>query len=207
MLVLASASPRRAALLRSAGREFTVAPVDADEAEFPGEPPIAYVARIARAKAELALPAHPGAVILAADTTVWIDPAGPPLGKPSDRAAAERMLLALTTAGTHHTTTAFVLADARGSRVVWHERHVTTEVRMRSLPAAELAAYLDGEDWRDKAGGYAIQGRAAAFVRALHGSYSNVVGLPLYETAALLDGAGYKQESRTAASGSGEGTA
>lgn len=186
MLVLASASPRRAALLRSAGREFTVAPVDADEAEFPGEPPVAYVARIARAKAELALPRHPGAVILAADTTVWCDPAGPPLGKPADRDAADTMLRALLRAGTHFTTTAFVLADARGPRVTWLARHVTTEVRMRPLADAELAAYLDSEDWRDKAGGYAIQGRAAGIVTGITGSYTAVVGLPLAEVLIAL---------------------
>lgn len=190
MLVLASASPRRAALLRSAGREFTVAPVDADEAEHPGEPPIAYVARIARAKAELALPAHPGAVVLAADTTVWLDPAGPPLGKPADRAAAERMLRTLTAAGTHHTTTAFVLADARGPQVTWHAHHVTTEVRMRTLSPAELGAYLDADDWRDKAGGYAIQGRAAGIVTGITGSYTAVVGLPLAEVLLALHALG-----------------
>lgn len=186
MLVLASASPRRAALLRSAGREFTVAPVDADETEFPGEPPIAYATRIARTKAELALPAHPGAVILAADTTVWIDPAGPPLGKPPDRAAAQAMLLALIHAGTHHTTTAYVLADARGPRVTWHERHVTTEVRMRSLTPCELTTYLDSQDWRDKAGAYAIQGAAAGIVTGITGSYTAVVGLPLAEVLISL---------------------
>ena len=186
MLVLASASPRRAALLRSAGCEFLVAPVDADEAEFPGEPPIAYATRVARTKAELALPAHPGAVILAADTTVWCDPAGPPLGKPADRHAADRMLRRLLTAGTHFATTAFVLADARGPQITWHTQHVTTEVRMRSLTELELAAYLDSDDWRDKAGGYGIQGRAAGLVTGITGSYTAVVGLPLAEVLVAL---------------------
>ena len=154
-----------------------LAPVDADETEFPGEPPVAYVARIARAKAELALPRHPGAVILAADTTVWCDPAGPPLGKPADRDAADTMLRALLRAGTHFTTTAFVLADARGPRVTWLARHVTTEVRMRPLADAEVE----------------IEDFAAAIGDELRTSLSGRTQLPelmLESGRALVDDAG-----------------
>lgn len=185
MLVLASASPRRADLLRSAGIAFTVAPVDADERELPGEAPSAYAARVARSKAALALPQHPGAVILAADTTVFLA-AGPPLGKPADRQAAATLLRALSSAPRHFVTTAFVLADARGPQVTWLSRQVTTEVRMRSLADDELDAYLDSEEWRDKAGGYGIQGRAAGLVTGITGSYTAVVGLPLAELLIAL---------------------
>ena len=190
MLVLASASPRRADLLRSAGIAFTVAPVDADERELPGEAPSAYAARVARSKAALALPQHPGAVILAADTTVFLA-AGPPLGKPADRQAAATLLRALSSAPRHFVTTAFVLADARGPQVTWLSRQVTTEVRMRSLADDELDAYLDSEEWRDKAGGYGIQGLAGALIPWISGSFTGIMGLPVAETAALLAAVGY----------------
>lgn len=190
MLVLASASPRRAELLRSAGLEVHVAPVDSDERWLAGEAPPAYAARVARTKASLALPHHPRAVILAADTTVWLgepgDPQASPIGKPGDRAEAATILRALTGAGAHRVTTAFVLADARGATVQWIERHVTTRVHMRGLDEAELGEYLDTQDWRDKAGGYGIQSRAAGIVTGIEGSYTSVVGLPLAEVLVAL---------------------
>jgi len=191
-LILASASPRRAALLRDAGVNFLVAAVDADERWLPGEPPAVYAARVARAKAALAVPTHPGAVILAADTTVWIDESGPPLGKPGDRAEAATILRTLTGAGAHHVTTAFVLADARAPEITWLERQVTTRVHMRELDDAELAAYLDTDDWRDKAGGYGIQSRAAGLVTRIDGSYTAVVGLPLAEVLVALRALGLR---------------
>ncbi|MBL9106884.1 MAG: septum formation protein Maf [Myxococcales bacterium] len=184
MLVLASASPRRADLLRGAGRELVVAAVDADEGWRAGETPPAYTARVARAKAELALPRHPDAVILAADTTVW-RPGGPPIGKPGDRAEAAAMIGELA-GGSHLVTTAFALVDARGGPPTWLEEQVTTEVWMRTLAADELAAYLDGEDWRGKAGGYGIQSAAAGIVTRIAGSYTAVVGLPLAEVLVAL---------------------
>ena len=196
MLVLASASPHRAELLRGAGLEVQVAPVDSDERWLPGETPPAYAARVARSKATLALPQHPRGVILAADTTVWLgevgDPQASPIGKPGDRAEAATILRALTGAGAHRVTTAFVLADARGPQVHWIERQVTTRVHMRGLDEAELAAYLDSEDWRDKAGGYGIQSRAAGFVTGIEGSYTAVVGLPLAEVLVALRGLGVR---------------
>ncbi len=189
-LVLASASPRRADLLRAAGLRFTVAATDVDETWNPGEAPAAYAARVARAKAAAAAPAHPGVIVLAADTTVWTEPTRPPFGKPADRDEAAEILRALTRAGSHLVTTAFVLADTRGSAIVWHPQQVTTRVHMRPLADDELTAYLDTDDWRDKAGGYGIQSRAAGIVTAIEGSYTAVVGLPLAEVVLALRGLG-----------------
>jgi len=189
-LVLASASPRRADLLRVAGLEFTVAPVECDESVHPGEHPIDYAERIARAKADLAAAHarehHPRAVLLTADTTVWTSPEGGPIGKPEDRRAAAAILRALIAAQPHRVTTAFALVDLRGRapRTVVH--HSTTEVWMRELGDAELEAYLDTDEWQGKAGGYGIQGRAAGFVRRIAGSYTTVVGLPLAEVLDAL---------------------
>jgi septum formation protein len=189
VLVLASASPRRADLLRGAGVTITIAAVDADETWRAGEAPPAYAARVARAKAALALPRHHGSVVLAADTTVWLA-GGPPLGKPGDRAEAAAMLATLTRRGEHHVTTAFAVVDARGREQIWLEDQVTTRVWMRSLADDELAAYLDSEDWRGKAGGYGIQSRAAGLVTRIEGSYTAVVGLPLAEVLVALRGLG-----------------
>jgi septum formation protein len=184
-LILASASPRRADLLRAAGLTPQIAPVDCDETWHPGEHPEAYAARVARDKATLGL--RPGARILAADTTVWIAADQPPLGKPRDRADARAMLTALVDAGVHRVTTAFALADTTGAEVRWIAGHATTAVHFRRLRAAALEAYLDCEEWRGKAGGYAIQGRAAGIVRSVEGSYTSVVGLPLAEVLDALD--------------------
>ncbi|MBK8264061.1 MAG: septum formation protein Maf [Nannocystis sp.] len=185
-LVLASASPRRAELLRSAGLEFSVEPVDCDERWIPGEHPVAYAERLARAKAELARAAD--AIILAADTTVWIAPDAPPLGKPSDRREAARALRALSAASPHRVTSAFAILDRRRPTAAIHVAHSTTEVWMRPLSERDLEAFLDTDEWRDKAGGYGIQGRAAAFVRRIAGSYTAVVGLPLAELLEALHG-------------------
>ena len=191
-LVLASASPRRADLLRAAGLRFTVAPVDLDEAWRPGEPPADYAARVAHDKALAALPRHPRALILAADTTVWTAPDRPPIGKPADRPHAAAILRALTGAGSHLVTTAFALADARALATPrWLTGRVTTRVHMRPLADDELTAYLDTDDWRDKAGGYGIQSRAAGIVTAIEGSYTAVVGLPLAELLLALRQLGF----------------
>lgn len=178
-LILASASPRRAELLRSAGIAFTTAPVDCDERWFAGEAPPAYAQRVAVAKAELA--GRADATVLAADTTVWLEGQVEPLGKPDDRAAARAMIERLS-GGKHFVTTAFVLLAAE-RRVV---EAVTTAVWFRTLAAAEIEAYLDANDWGDKAGGYGIQSRAAGLVRRIEGSYTNVVGLPLAEVIEAL---------------------
>ena len=192
-LVLASASPRRAELLRSAGLEFDVRPAEIDESWRPGENPLAYVERVAQAKALAAAAlAPPGeaALILAADTTVWLDADAEPLAKPRDRDHAAQMLRALTRGAPHRVTTACVFAraghDAPAARVT-----ETTLVRMRALSDRQFEAfigpYLDAAAWSDKAGAYAIQGRAAGLVEAIEGSYTAVVGLPLAQVLATLE--------------------
>jgi septum formation protein len=196
-LVLASASPRRAELLLGAGLEFTVRPVDCDETWRPGEDrdPVAYVERVAAAKAEAA--AHldelePGALILAADTTVWLGEAGEPLAKPRDREHAAEMLRALTRGRPHRVSTACAFARAGGGTSgVIASLVETTAVYMRALSDAQFQAfigpYLDAAAWSDKAGAYAIQGRAAALVERIEGSYTAVVGLPLAQVVAKLE--------------------
>jgi septum formation protein len=182
-LVLASGSPRRLELLRAAGLEPLVRPPDVDEAPRPGEAPVPYVARVARDKVR-AVPREDGEVVLAADTTVVID--GEPLGKPADAAHAADLLRRLT-GSAHHVTTAVAVLDAAGALT---ESVVTTEVRMVALDDAAIAAYVATGEPLDKAGAYAIQGRAAALVERIDGSYTNVVGMPLVETLRLLAAAG-----------------
>jgi septum formation protein len=190
VLLLASASPRRAALLASAGVHATVLPVGVDESWLPQEAPVAYARRVALAKAEAGAHRKEGAVVLAADTVVWTTPHEPPLGKPHDRDAARRMIERLTGQDApHFVTTAWAVLDRRrGAGVRPHVAQETTRVWMRALAAAELDAYLDEDDWRDKAGGYGIQSRAAGLVTRLEGSYTNVVGLPLAQVIEYLHG-------------------
>jgi septum formation protein len=178
-LLLASASPRRAELLRQIRLPFEVQlPVPAvDESVLPGETAPDYVRRLARAKA-LAL-AAPGRVVLAADTTVVLD--GAVLGKPSDAAEAQRMLLALA-GRTHEVLTAVAARRNDDCEVAL----VRTVVRFRAVSGQEAAAYVGTGEGFDKTGAYAIQGLGAVFVTGIEGSYSNVVGLPLAETEALL---------------------
>lgn len=184
--MLASASPRRAALLRSVGLAPTVAPVRCDETPLAGEFAVAYARRIAAAKLNAAIAARPrehaDAVIIVADTVVW-DHERTPLGKPRDVEHAAQMLGRLTAAGTHHVTTAWALGWPE-HRV--HAEQTTTLVAMRTPEAAELSAYLASGQWRDKAGGYGIQDHAAAFVTRIEGSYTNVVGLPVAQVLAAL---------------------
>jgi septum formation protein len=191
LLVLASASPRRAQLLRGAGLELVVRPVDCDESWHAGESPIAYVARVAAAKALAGAALEDlstDALILAADTTVWLDEDAEPLAKPVDRSHATAMLRALTRGRPHSVSTACAFVR-RGSLVAALTE--TTRVHMRSLSDAQFDAfigpYLDAGDWADKAGAYAIQGRAAALVETIEGSYTNVVGLPLAQVVAQLE--------------------
>jgi septum formation protein len=183
-LVLASASARRLDLLAQAGiAPDAVAPPDLDETPVPNETPRAHARRLALAKAR-AVPSGPDALVLAADTVVA---AGRRiLGKPADAAEAARFLRLLS-GRRHRVITAVALR--RGERH-W-SRDVTTTVALKRLAEAELAGYLACGEWQGKAGGYAIQGRAGAFVPWIRGSYSNVVGLPLTETLGLLAGAGY----------------
>jgi septum formation protein len=180
LLTLASQSPRRRELLAGLGIALEVRPAQTDETPRLGEAPRAYVARVAREKAR----AVGGAVVLGADTTVALGPAI--FGKPEDDADAGRMLRAL--AGTsHEVLTAVCVRTGAGAE---HEAVVATEVAFAPLSDEEIAWYVATGEPRDKAGAYAIQGAAGAFVKAVVGSVSNVIGLPLAETLALLRAAG-----------------
>jgi len=183
---LASGSPRRRDLLQQIGVSFRVLGTQIDETPLPDEAPPAYVARLAAAKAEAGWRANGAAAsipVLAADTAVVLD--GDIFGKPADREDGERMLRRLS-GRTHQVLSAVALRTARGVDA----RLCRSEVTFRRIEDGEIRAYWDTGEPRDKAGGYAIQGRAAVFVAELRGSHSGVVGLPLFETADLLDRAG-----------------
>jgi septum formation protein len=180
MLILASGSPRRREMLARLGIAHRAVATEIDETRRPGEPPDAYAARLAREKAA-ACPAQAGDVILAADTIVVVDDAV--LGKPADPTEARAMIERLA-GRTHRVMTAYCVEPAGPTAVV------TTEVDVDALSACEIAAYVAGGEWRGKAGGYAIQGAFAYAVRAVRGSYTNVVGLPLAEVVRDLVAAG-----------------
>lgn len=183
---LASGSPRRRELLAQIGVPFQVLTVSVDEARRPGEAPNAYVLRVAQEKADAGWrvrpPQHP-APVLAADTTVVLD--GRILAKPADRTDGECMLRDLG-GRTHEVLTAVAVATAQGLI----SRTSRSEVTFRAISAAEAREYWATGEPRDKAGGYAIQGGAAIFIADLRGSYSGVMGLPLFEAAELLEQAG-----------------
>lgn len=185
-LVLASASPRRLELLAQVGIvPYAVSPADIDETPQRAELPGPLARRLAVAKAAVAAARHPGEWILAADTVVGIGRRI--LGKPEDASAARAFLRALS--GRRHRVYGGVCAVTPEGRSV--SRLVTTQVTFKRLEEAEIDRYLASGEWQGKAGGYAIQGRAGALVPAIGGSYSNVVGLPLYETMSLLQGLGF----------------
>jgi len=182
-LVLGSASPRRLELLAQAGLvPDDVRPPDIDEAPLRAELPLAYVRRIARAKA-LALTLTPDEVALCADTTVAVGRRI--LGKPGDPVQAAAFL-ALLSGRRHRVVTAVVVR--RGDRI-W-ARDVTTQVAFRRLTPQDIARYVAGGEWQGKAGGYAIQGGAGAFIPWINGSVTGVIGLPLTETMQMLTTAG-----------------
>lgn len=178
-LVLASASPRRADLLRAAGIPFDVFPVDIDESFRRGEKPEHAVARLAQAKAVAALASHPEAVVLGADTTVVAR--GEPLAKPADAADAARMLRLLS--GRTHEVLTGICLSCKDRRLVHVE---PTRVRMAQLGDSEIDWYVSTGEPFDKAGGYAVQGLASRFIEGIDGSYSNVVGLPISSVYELL---------------------
>ena len=189
-LVLASASPRRLELLRQIGIvPDAVEPAEIDETPLPRELPATHVMRLARAKAEAVRPRHPDAFVVAADTVVACGRRI--LGKPADEPMARGFLELLS--GRRHRVYGGVVVIAPGGKLA--TRRVVSQVAIKRLSDAEVAAYLAAGEWRGKAGAYAIQGRAAALVSWLQGSYSNVVGLPLFETAQLLTGLGYRWTS------------
>lgn len=185
LIYLASRSPRRRELLHQIGVNHRLLDIEVDEQVRSGESPSDYVLRLSQDKAVAGLEARQGGEslpVLAADTCVVID--GQMLGKPADRQEGLNMLRRLSGA-THRVYTAVALDDGCLAT------HLSvSEVSFRSLSEAEMAAYWATSEPADKAGGYAIQGLAAQFVRELRGSYSGVMGLPLYETAELLRGAG-----------------
>jgi septum formation protein len=196
-LILASASPRRADLLRAAGYTFETMAVDVDERPRNGEAPTAYVRRLAAEKAQAAERAvrtasarmrgldqafgrvEEDVVVLAADTSVVVD--GDILGKPADDRDADRMLQLLS--GRDHEVLTGISVRG-GEREL--SRVISSVVRIRALSDAERAWYVASGEWRDKAGGYAIQGLASRFIPYIQGSYANVVGLPVAAVDELL---------------------
>ncbi|HXD75431.1 MAG TPA: Maf family protein [Vicinamibacterales bacterium] len=193
-LVLASASPRRADLLRAAGYDFDVLSVDLDERVHAGETPAAYVARLAREKSAAAMQrfaaraqtcggperaAVHDVIVLGADTTVVVD--GEILGKPADDGDGARMLRKLS-GRAHEVLTGISL---RTSTAEWG-RIETTRVYMTALTDDDVRWYVGSGEGRDKAGGYAVQGLASRFIPRIDGSYANVVGLPVEAVAAVL---------------------
>jgi len=185
-IYLASGSPRRRELLQQIGVPFRVVGAAVDEAVRPGEAPAAYVERLAAAKADAGLAGsrdEADVPVLAADTAVVLG--GKVLGKPADRQDAEHMLRQLS-GRTHEVLTAIALLTVSGLE----SRISRSEVTFRSLAAEEIQDYWETGEPADKAGAYAIQGRAAVFIADLRGSYSGVMGLPLFETADLLSKAG-----------------
>jgi nucleoside triphosphate pyrophosphatase len=184
-LVLASASPRRLELLKQIGIvPDAVDPAELDESPKPRERPAALASRLAAAKADMVACRHPRSFILAADTVVACGRRILPKAETEAQAHACLELLS----GRRHRVWGGIAVATPGGAVT--SRCVDTIVSFKRLTAQEIGAYLASGEWKGKAGGYAIQGRAAAFIRGIAGSYSNVVGLPLYETAMLLRGAG-----------------
>jgi len=187
LLVLASASPRRLELLRQVGLvPDRIDPADLDETPRPGELPPVHAVRLAQEKARAVMPRHPGAYILGADTVVACGRRILP--KTEDEASARRCL-ELLSGRRHRVHGGIALASPDGQLSL---RRVDSQVAFKRLSECEIAAYLRSGEWRGKAGGYAIQGRAAALIRWVSGSYTNVVGLPLFETVQLLAGRGYR---------------
>lgn len=182
-LVLGSASPRRLEILAQMGiTPDDVRPADIDETPLPGEVPRAYCRRVTREKAE-AVPRDAGEIVLAADTTVCVGRRI--FGKPADRDEAAAFLRFLS-GRRHRVITAVSVVGARH----W-QRDILTIVRMARLSEAQITAYLETGDWQGKAGAYAIQGPASVFIPWISGSYTAVMGLPIYETSVLLAAAGY----------------
>lgn len=184
-LILASASPRRVELLARIGVVADlIDPADIDETPLKGELPLAYARRIAAAKAATVGARHPAAVILAADTVVGV---GRRILPKADQADQARACLSLISGRRHRVISAVTVINADGTA---RHRASASIVSFKRLSDSEIASYIASGEWHGKAGGYAIQGRAEAYVRALSGSYSGIVGLPLFETRALLITAG-----------------
>jgi septum formation protein len=187
-LVLGSASPRRREMIAWLGVPFVSRPADVDESTRPGEAPLAYLERVTAAKLDAVRAQQLSAAwgVLVADTIV-VAPDGVILGKPSSDVEAAAMIERLAGA-THEVSTRFALAHAARTAPVAHAQTVTARVTFRAVDRAEAAAYAATGEGMDKAGAYAVQGRAAAFIERLEGSYTCVVGLPLSEVVVALRG-------------------
>ncbi|HXU99932.1 MAG TPA: nucleoside triphosphate pyrophosphatase [Caulobacteraceae bacterium] len=187
-LVLASASPRRSDLLAQAGMPpDVISPAEIDERPTRAEPPRRLATRLAALKAEAVAARYPGDFVIGADTVVCVGRRL--LGTPAQRAEAEAMLSLLSGRG-HRVMTAVSVIAPDGRRA---GRLAEARIAFKRLSPEEIAGLLDCEEWRGAAGGYRIQGRAGAFATHLTGSYTAVVGLPLYETCSLLSGLGYRR--------------
>ena len=185
-LILASASPRRLDLLAQIGVvPDEVNPADINEEPISGELPKGHALRLAHEKAIKVASDNPDSIILAADTVVGVGRRILPKTETIDEA---RQCLELMSGRGHRVFTGVAVIKANGEKI---SRVVETRLKMKRLSDAELSQYLDSGEWKGKAGGYGIQGRAGAFISNLIGSYTNVVGLPLFETRNLLTGAGY----------------
>lgn len=191
LFILASASPRRLDLLAQIGLSPDIVdPAEIDETPLPQELPAQHARRLAEAKARLVAARHPGAFVLGADTVVGCGRRI--LGKADTEDEARRALELLS--GRRHRVHGGIALVTPGGRIA--TREVQTIVTFKRLEPAEIDGYVASGEWRGKAGSYAIQGLAARFVRQLGGSYSNVVGLPLFETVSLLAGQGYAPARR-----------
>lgn len=180
-LILASASPRRIELLKQAGiTPDDIIPADIDETPLPDESPAAYAKRISSAKAKKIAETRNNAIVLAADTVVA---AGRRILPKTETEAEARKCLTLLSGRRHKVLTAVSIISPSGHKSCL----VTSVVQFKRLSEAEIAAYLASKEWQGKAGGYAIQGKAATLITFISGSYSNIVGLPLYETVSMLN--------------------
>jgi len=186
-LVLASASPRRLDLLRQIGiAPDRIDPADLDEGAQPKETPRRLALRLAEQKAALVAGRQPGAFVVAADTVVSV---GRRVLAKAETETEARACLLLLSGRAHRVETGVAVISPTGESA---SRLVETRVHVKRLTESEIDAYLESGEWRGKAGGYAIQGRAGGFILELQGSYSGVVGLPLYETLCLLQGLGWR---------------
>ena len=185
--VLASASPRRLELLGQIGiTPDLVDPADADETPLKDESPRNLALRLSQVKADAVREKHKGAIILASDTVVGLGHRCLP--KAADEKEARRFLEMLS-GRRHRVYSGVTIIDAAGKA---HSRVVRTDVKLKRLSAAEIDAYIESNEWQGKAGAYGIQGLAAAYVNFINGSYTNVVGLPLFEVSQILQGIGYE---------------
>ncbi|MCF8496414.1 MAG: Maf family nucleotide pyrophosphatase [Alphaproteobacteria bacterium] len=185
-LILASASPRRTALLKSIGIiPAAIAPANIDETSLKGELPRDLALRLSIAKARAIAPSHPEAFVLAADTVAATGRRVLPKTETREEAAE---CLGLLSGRRHHVYGGITLLMPDGTI---RSRVTDTVVHFKRLSTAEIAAYLETGEWRGVAGGYAVQGYAERFVKSINGSYSNIVGLSLYDTMALLEGNGF----------------